>query len=311
MTGIHLLDGDVTTCWTCRECSAPFVPASAGNVYCSRRCADKKRLRDPHRIETNRIRNRAWHVARGRVSGHQPWLAGEPPHGAHMAGAGFELDVMPHPKWPVLHRNLRALHGMVTDIIGVGHDMGGPGEQRQPVFSLVPWPRGIGWAVYCTSAELAALVAGKTLKGRRLYDMTVTVRCGPMVRPRAPSVPKRGHRLVRVDAITPVCTRNTGGRFYHTKPTAEHVRNALVRHLAPRLGMRVDDALVCVEIAEDATRAESVEIGQKWGSVTGWVGHVVLDCNAVTEWLLRAAAQGPGLGGRTGLGFGRVRVETC
>ena len=297
----------------CAECGTPFEVKSPKHVFCKRSCRDRKRERErddsPARVIAARARNRAWAAEHRNTTQRQPWLTGQPPHGPHLRGAGFELDILPHPKWPVVHRNIRALHGLVTDLLGVGHDAGGTGTQRAPMFSLVPWPRGVGWAVYCTRSEDAARVAGKALDGRHLYDVPVTARCGPLMRPRSPEVTKRGRRRVKIDAITPVCTRNTGGRFYHTDPSAEHIRNAITRHLAPRLDGHVDDADVCVEIVSSDTRAESVEIGSKWGSVTGWVGSVIVECNAVAHWMLLAAAQGPGLGGRTGQGFGRVRVS--
>ncbi|GAC1577381.1 MAG: hypothetical protein NVS3B20_08750 [Polyangiales bacterium] len=66
-----------------------------------------------------------------------------------------------------------------------------------------------------------------------------------------------------------------------------------------------------IEIRDSDTNVERVRIGSKWGVVNGWRGSVVLECNAVAHWLIEAAARGPGLGGRTALGFGRIRVTEC
>ena len=56
------------------------------------------------------------------------------------------------------------------------------------------------------------------------------------------------------------------------------------------------------------TQPAHVPLGDKYGTVHGWVGHVDLEVNASALWLLRAA-EAVGFGSRTAFGFGRIVVE--
>jgi len=75
--------------------------------------------------------------------------------------------------------------------------------------------------------------------------------------------------------------------------------------LPDRLGTSVCNAEL--RLVERHTEARHVPIGGKYGTVSGWVGYVILDCNAPAYWLLKAA-ETLGLGGRTAFGFGRIKV---
>jgi len=135
---------------------------------------------------------------------------------------------------------------------------------------------------------------------------------GACWRPRYPRVSKRGHRKLRIDALTPVVIQSTGRATLRIQPTQTSLTAALATELPERVG--VDsfdrDSLMLKVISHDS-RKEVVDMGGKYGLISGWVGHVVVDTNAVGEFLLRCAANGPGLGGRTAFGFGRIVVSAA
>lgn len=60
-------------------------------------------------------------------------------------------------------------------------------------------------------------------------------------------------------------------------------------------------------LLERGTHPEWTQMGGKYGATAGFTGHLIVECNAVTEWLLRCC-ETIGLGGKTAFGFGRVRV---
>lgn len=211
----------------------------------------------------------------------------------------MSIDISPHPRWRVEHRNVRALHGMLSTITG-SH------TGRWPRFALVPWPSPFGWAVYLRLDDDARLLANQKLAAR-LFDANVRVHFGPLIRLKSPSVRKRGHRRLRIDAITPVCIRQTDGEMY-TAPTTETIMSAIGVEFPSRVGLQSGDvARLRLELIERHTMPAMVPVGGKYGAVRGWVGHCLVETNAVGEWLLRAAER-VGLGGRTAFGFGRIRV---
>lgn len=245
--------------------------------------------------------NRAWAQKHRACSRRQPWLLGAPPYGHYLPGGGFTLNVQPAPRWPVELRNTRALHGMVTALMGIEHD------PHVPQFSLIPWPTPFGWSVWTQHADVAQRLAGHR-HNARLYDQDVTVTCGPLARVRAPVVTHRGRRRLRIDAVTPVRLRADSERL--TQPTAAHLAGALRDWIPPRLGVEIDQNDLALEVVESRTQAALVQTGGKFGPTRGWTGHLVVDTNAVGHWLLEVAAR-IGLGGRVALGFGRVRVSNA
>jgi CRISPR/Cas system endoribonuclease Cas6 (RAMP superfamily) len=187
---------------------------------------------------------------------------------------------------------------MITNLLDVPHE-------NNTVFSLVPWNAGCGWGVYIRTDAWAA-IANKRVEAR-LFKQELEVRFSPLRRLRAPIVEKRGRQQIRVEAITPVCTRNSGGSTTYTAPTADNICNSMFNHTTARLGIVVPQGTICIELIHRDTTAESVTIGGKFGPMRGWVGTVDLEVNAVARWLLEVSGI-IGLGGRTALGFGRVRV---
>lgn len=227
--------------------------------------------------------------------------------GLHLPGAGLELSVTPAPRWPIEHRNLRALHGMVTGLFGLRHH---PHIAR---FALIPWPSALQWGVYFYADELPQRLA-LTEQSAELFGQPVTVRCGPLWRVRTPSLETTAQRwIMRLRTITPVCIRShreSGKEVVRLTPAAEHVCMALTAAFPERLGCRPltlrPESLAVV--SHDTIPVE-VPIGGKYGMIRGWEGEVVLDVDAQAKWLLECAAL-VGLGGRTSLGFGRIQLAT-
>ena len=295
-------DGVETVARCCNpKCLRPFVPRDHRQRTCgASKCRDSARDVTPARRLLARHRNREWAKAHRGVKASQPWLLGAPIYPAHLPGGGCEIDVRPRPRWRVEHRNVRALHGAITVCLDEPHD------ERIPGFSLVPWPCGLGWGVYVRSAEAAARIAGKTMHGR-LFDVPVDFEFSPLRRLRAPVVAKRGHGRVRIDTVTPVVIRSRAAPP-RTEPTASCIISALTQAFPARIGLDgFDPATVRLELVSHETRPDQVDLGGKFGRVVGWSGSCVVDANAVGRWLLAVAAL-VGLGGRTSLGFGRVRV---
>ena len=304
--------GDLRTLYACRFCGSPFVPNFAAQRTCGdAQCQDRRRYQNKlDRMRNNpdakaqaRARNRRWCAERRGCKRRQPWLVGQPPYFEYLPGGGIELHVRPRPKWPIEHRNTRALHGMVTDLTGMSHG-------RWPRFSLVPWHTELGWGVYLWHEEAVKRMAGRTLKAR-LFDRDVEVQCSLPRRIRAPQVAKRGRQRVRLDAITTVAITSTGRTRPHIKATADSLLSALLTEFPERLGVEhLEKDMVRIEMVENSTNVSHVRLGAKYGLVRGWTGSCVLEVNAPARWLLECAAR-VGLGGRTAFGFGRVRVTEC
>lgn len=217
----------------------------------------------------------------------------------YLPGGAFTLDLRPRHKFP--HHQLSALHGIVTAITG-------PHHPTKPQFALVPWPCGCGWAVYVEDIETARMVAGKMHAVR--FDGNATLHCGPLMRIKAPSVATGLHRL-RIDALTPVHVRSSGGTVLRLVPTSSNLRGTLEGFLPRRLGVSVPPGSVALRVLEDCTRTDRVDMrgnGAKLNGCPGWVGHVIIETNAVGRWLFECAALGLGYGGKVAFGFGRIRV---
>jgi hypothetical protein len=208
-------------------------------------------------------------------------------------------------------RNARGLHGAITHLRDGIHG-------RWANWALIPYRD--GWGVYWSSTEEAAMWAMRTVNGA-LWDRPTAFRLGPLVRMRAPVGLRRGHQRVRVDALTPIVTRSMGGTNPCTCPTTDTIRGCLSGELLYRLSPshRKDSPgqdvwtqwvkpRVQVELVERHTEPVHTLMGGKYGRVSGWQGHVVLEVNAVARWLLVACERGIGFGGRTAFGFGRIRI---
>lgn len=242
-----------------------------------------------------------WSELHRGITGTQPMLLGPPSFEAYLPGGGMEIAVSPVPKWTIEHRNVRALHGMITTLLDEPHDPLIPG------FALVPWPAGCGWGVYVRDLEQAERLANKRHPAR-LFDHGVEARFSTVRRIKAPTIARRGRARLRIDAITPVCIRNNGGETTYTAPTTQALWSAITHSFLPRVGVPgLDPNTVLLKMFDAETHPATVNLGGKYQSIRGWTGHVIVEGNAVARWLVRCAGL-IGLGGRTALGFGRVRV---
>jgi len=289
----------------CDGCNETFVPQSSRHTFCSDRCRWRQRERhDPSHIANNRRRNARWSALHRAVKQSNPWLLGAPPFEEYLPGGGLEIFFEPHMVFE--HRHLSALHGVITSITG-------PHDRNVPNFVLVPWPRGCGWGVYLRSGEQARELA-RTRHNMRLGSGRTTLRFGDLNRIRAPRVTKRGHRRLRIDAVTPVCVRCTQGcdgtQKLYTAPTSGNLRSTLALMTPKRLGLLVDESSVKLEMLSRETIPATFSLAGRdgrLGNMRGWTGHVIVDCNAVAHWLLLVAER-IGYGGTTSFGFGRIRV---
>lgn len=295
--------GDVESVVACFGCGVPIIPKSPGQRTCGApACREAARVLSPEQRVAKLERSRAWAAEHRGCKRPRPWLRGTPPHLPYLPGGGITISVSPPPRWPIEHRNIRAFHGMMTMLVGLPH-------QRFPEWSLVPWPEGCGWGAYLRQDDVAARLSNRTVEGV-LYDRPVTIKTGPLVRIKAPVVRKRGRQKIRLVTMTPVVIETDGRTVTRTMPTVTSIVSALTHSLPDRLGLvGFDSSLVVLNVMSHETQTEVVPLGGKGGPVKGWVGSVVLEVNAVSRWLLEAAARGPGLGGRVAFGFGRIRVE--
>lgn len=287
----------------CAYCGQTFEIRAPGQRFDSDACRDAakhaKTSTSPQYRLSVRQRCRAWAAERRGCKTPQPWLYGPPVFESHLPGGGLEMFADTPLKWPLEHRNVRGLHGAITALTG-DHD------QLLPRFSLIPWNRGIGWSVYMDDLATARELAG-TRHESRIYEQTITLRFGGLVRIKAPMIEQRGRRRLRVDCVTPVCTRETGG-VAHQRASGPNLLNTLCAWLPRRLGIDLGPDDARLEIVQNDTHAAHLPLGGKFGTVSGWDGSLVVDCNAVAEWLLRAG-ETIGIGGRVAFGMGRVCVS--
>lgn len=278
----------------------PLLPGATHRLYCSDKCRWRHRdATNPNSIANNRKRCAEWAKKNRRVRNPNYWLLGPPPFEQHLPGIGMTMQVEPYPKWPVELRNTRALHGMLTTLSSKPHD------PLNPRWSLVPVRSRFGWGVYFDDPDEGRCLAGKRHQAV-LYDRDVTVTLGPPTRAKSPKVTKRGHRLVRVDTITPVVVRQTS-RTWYANPTGANIHSTLITFLPRRLGLLIEPETCKLSLVEKGTSATQARLGGKYTNVGAFTGSLVFDANAVGHWLLKVA-EVYGLGSKTAFGYGRIRV---
>jgi hypothetical protein len=143
---------------------------------------------------------------------------------------------------------------------------------------------------------------------------------------RPPRAREAGQYRVRVQTITPIVMRRDkyvtklGRRVRELYDRIERLVGPLA-YVARWLGLDVPEQhIIATVIAQDVERVidrdgrDGIRVGGHWmdgekrGRIVGLVGWLDIECNAVGRWLLDCAAL-VGLGARTTIGFGRVRVE--
>lgn len=282
-------------------CGAGFQRRSHNHVFCSTRCRYHFHdSRNPSYVANNRRRCQRWASTHRAVTKQQPWLLGAPPCEPMLPAAGVSISVSPHPKWPVVLRNTRALHGMLTTLLNKPH------LPNFPRWALVPLPTQFGWGALFDDPADAATLAGKRFESI-LFDRATVVTFGPITRIKTPVIRQRGKRLVRLDCLTPTVIRNSG-RLSYTVPKSDNIKCSLLPMLQNRVGLEVDPETLCLELVTRDTAAVNVAVGGKYPDVGGFTGSLVLRANAVGHWALKVA-ESYGLGSKVAFGYGRVRVS--
>lgn len=291
----------------CSECGATVSRRHPRQEGCGRQtCRDKRRWKrvkaDTTYEEYRRVANqrakiwytehREMHLARQRACRLGITTT--------LPGAFATLGIEPAPKWPIEHRNVRALHGAMSTIIGKDHDA------TSPAFALIPSGIEGAWVVYLRNDEDVERLAGRAHRVV-LFDHERSIAVGPPMTCSAPAWPT-GPESVRIWTRTPVVIRanHRGWRSTHFAPTSDSLVAALTGLFQVRLGIEPKSADVV--LISHNTIATPLPIGGKFGTVTGWAGEAIVRADAAGAWLLKCAAR-VGLGGRTALGFGRIGLE--
>ena len=283
------------------------------SLYCSPECrASRKREAERRRTATRyanpksvlryRERNRVWAAANRNVRKTNPWLRGAPPYDATLPCFEIEVSISPDPQWPMALRNMRGVHGAVTTMLG--ETIGLRHRHGMPTFAARIEGRGLRIVVW---SEDAKRLTGVSFNGV-LWDRPTTFTIEDVVDISAPRPIARGRKRVRMTAITPVCISKEGHTRPEVRPCATSIRNSLAGAFLARFGLaHLAPEIMATPIVVE-TQSAHVPLGDKYGTVHGWVGHVDLEVNASALWLLRAA-EAVGFGSRTAFGFGRIVVE--
>lgn len=287
----------------CPQCGGP---RARGRRWCSDACkegARRDRIRRDPALRMREIeRWRAWDARSGERTA-RPQSKAAPPFADSLPGALLAIDFRPQLASKIELRHAYLLHGLVTRLIGEPH------EPVHPAWTLLPSDAPSGWSVYVWESRHVAALAGKSFRGRIARE---TARCsfGAAVSMPAPSDLGRGWRRLRIDALTPICSRSEASTEIYTAPTARTILSSLRDKIGLRLvpWLRRED--LCLEIDDSATEPVSTWCGPKLKTLRGWRGHVVVRCNAPAHWLLSVAASGAGLGGRTAYGMGCIRISS-
>lgn len=340
---VTLPDGRETIA-RCAQCGSPFVPSTRAHRHCSVICRARWKQRteagiarsrkgsatyarihqsyrmarralraagiDPSTVpalETLRGRGLVedWRAvvglppaARGRIHpstpapSRAPWGASVGPQPEHVAW-GLELGGVP------LRTHARHVHGTVSHLIAAPH-----GQVARWALAMPSGARSSGWGVVLFRHEDAVRLAGTT-HGALIGSTRTTLQLGAIVRLRAPALLEPGRYRVTIDAVTPVSHMIAG----RTRPVTQPSTDTMLRcagDLLQRLGLSTGRLHIASVACE--TLPERVVIGGHVGPITGWVGRVIVECNAPAAWAL-SLARHAGLGGRVAYGLGRVRVE--
>lgn len=231
------------------------------------------------------------------------WLMQAPDIGTYLPGGAFTIDVDPPPRRPIGLRNIRAVHGLITNLSRLGH------HPTTPVFSLIPWNAGIGWASYVSVDSVACAMARRTHHAH-LFGRPCNVRLGPLARLRAPIVGAPGPRILRIRTQTPIVIRgltDPGCRPGHRR-IGPALTSTMTSWLPRRVGLELGPQSVRTEVICASGGMRRVQLGGHLGAVYGWTGEIILRTNACGHWLLELGAR-IGFGGRVAFGFGRITVE--
>lgn len=331
----------------CAQCDAPFVPGSRMHRHCTPVCRARWKQRTPAGLDRSRrgsatyaavhhsyrLARRAlraagidprtvpametlrgaghvegWRAivglpaeARGRRRGDEPapapvarapWGAPVGPQPEHVAW-GISLDGVPRSARP------RHLHGLVAHLVGESHT-----QVARWALAMPQGARGAGWGVVLFRRDDAERLAGLS-RGVQIGSARAELRLGDVVRLRAPAVRDPGRYRVTIDAVTPVSHMIAGRTRSVTQPSVDTMQRC-AGDLLQRLGLSTGTMHIASVACE--TTSERVDLGGHVRGIVGWVGRVVVECNAPAAWAL-SLSRDAGLGGRTAFGLGRVRVS--
>ena len=315
----------------CQMCGSLFSPKFRLQKFCSDHCRYKRRYQleraNPEEVAKNKARSRAWylknkaeHVKKTTARKNallraapairapvvtvtepaiDPWSLPSPSLD-RLPGGFVTIELSSRKTFE--HWQLSALHGVMTSVTG-------PHLPHEPRFALLPWPSGCGWAAYLSQDGDARAVAGKA-HVVRLGSSHVQIRFGSLVRV-APKAYAPGRYRVRIDAVTPVHVRSYGSTVVRIHPSARHMRGTLDGFMPRRLGLTIPPGHIALDLVESDFSESFVQLGgrKEFGMTAGWVGHCIVETNAVGRFLLGCCALGLGYGGKVAFGFGRVRVS--
>ncbi len=215
----------------------------------------------------------------------------------------------------------RMLHGAIHRVADVGHDY------DHTAFSIaLPTARGGALWLLASDPSIFERLPRSVLLGGDSEPHDLTVRA--VSRIRSPAAREPGQYRARVIAAGPIVIKRSARvmaqrardkqRPYlhelHKNPT--DLAGPLSR-VAARIGLQRDPATTIIArvTSHDLEQIEGgVRVGTHWkvgpraGVIECLVGTIDVECNALGRWLLDVAAL-IGLGSKTSIGFGRVRVE--
>lgn len=280
---------------TCPGCGVQFQKPQC--KWCSDRCKEDARARDPKRIENVRQRNQARYRLANPDAETQPLRYKPPAYSGALPGVSAALSFDPGMVIKPHHRQL--LHGLLTSLVGDDH------EPLNPAWRLFPVDQGCGWGVHVYDPKKAERLFAQEWPGR-IGKHVRKLRFAGRAVAKPPKV-KRGRYRLTVTAITPVCVRSD--QEYRQQPTAGNFVSALRDRVSRQLGLSIPEELIYVRLLDTRTEPRAERLSEKLGTIRGWVGDVDLEVNAVAAWLLMSAARCTGLGSKTAYGFGTIRIS--
>lgn len=237
-----------------------------------------------------------------------PWSIPPPVYPTtHLPGAMLGLAFDPRREIPL--REMRLMHAVVTNLLDTKHSSTAPLWSLLYVGNLTT----SGWAIYLHNAEHVAQLAHHTfpvtISGRDARTALLTF--SAPTRLRSP-VAKAGPTAVELESVTPVSVQKSamGGKSSYARPTTRSMHSALLS-VARRLGIHIAPADVVLRILRREVTSTGINMGGKLnahGVVYGWTGKVAVELNPAGRWLADVAAL-IGIGGKTAMGFGRVRMR--
>ena len=215
----------------------------------------------------------------------------------------------------------RVLHGALHRALGLGH------TTSTPRWSL-SLPSRVSPRLYLIAYRELPLLPPEVLLAGDDAPHALAL-AGPVLRVRPPPAREPGSYRARVEIVSPLvlrrgisgAKRRAGERDPHELQDAPESLSGALLQVAHRIGCDLSHTGVVatvrsldVERVLDDDGEDGVRVGGHWrigehrGRIQCLVGWLEIECNAIGRWLLDCAAL-VGLGAKSALGFGRVRVE--